>query len=104
MNTLIIEALNCIPSLDGKTNVVSCIHWRVNGSDGTNNVTTYGSEALTYQPNENYISYESLTEEQVIAWLKESMGDKFSDIENIINKLLNEFVNPPIVTLELPWK
>jgi hypothetical protein len=104
MNTLIIEALDCIPLLDGKTNIVSCIHWRVNGSDGINNVTTCGIETLTYQPNENYIPYENLTEEQIIAWLKEFMGDRFSNIENIINKLLNELVNPPIVTPELPWK
>jgi hypothetical protein len=104
MNTLIIEALDCVPFLDGKTNVVSCIHWRVNGTDGTSNVTTYGSETLTYEPIEKYISYESLTEEQIVTWLKKSMGDRFSDIEKIINKLLNELVTPSIVTLELPWK
>jgi hypothetical protein len=103
MNTLIIEALDCIPSLDGKTNVVSCIHWRANGTDGTNNVTTYGSEALEYDSEEKYLSYENLTEEQIIAWLKDSMKDRFFDIENVINGLLNELASPSTITPELPW-
>jgi len=28
--TWVIDSLDCIPSIDGQNNVISCIHWRVN--------------------------------------------------------------------------
>ena len=46
--TWVIEAMNCVPQEDGQTDVVITVHWRLNGTDGTNTATDYGWVGLTY--------------------------------------------------------
>lgn len=102
--TWLIDSIDCIPSLDGKNNVVSNVHWRVNAvSDITKQivipkqtilnldmtttempeqtinepmyfVTTYGNQPLSYTAGSAFTEYEGLTLETVIEWVKSAMG------------------------------
>jgi len=102
--TWLVDSIDCIPSLDGKTNVVSNVHWRINATsdamkqitipsktifnfDGSQTtipeqiltepmyfVTTCGVQPLTYTAGSAFTEYEGLTLETVIEWIKSAMG------------------------------
>ena len=102
--TWLVDSIDCIPSLEDKTNVVSVIHWRVNGTDGTHNVTTYGIQSLTYTTNSSFIEYAGLTLETVIGWVQTAMGaDKVTATQTQLDKMIDNLINPPIVSPKLPW-
>ena len=100
----LIDALDCIPSLDNQTNVVSMVHWRVNGTDGTYSATVYGTQSLTYTVGSPFTSYSGLTQDTVIQWVQSAMGaEQVAAIQtNLDNQIIN-LINPPIVTPTLPW-
>jgi len=102
--TWIIEGLDCIPSQDGQTNVVSNVHWRINGTDGTHNATVYGTQALTYTAGSPFTAYSALTEATVIEWVQAAMGAaQVTAIQTNLDNQIANLANPPIVTPNLPW-
>jgi hypothetical protein len=96
-----IEAMNCKPQDGDLTDVVITAHWRCNGTDGTYSGTVYGATSFG-QPADNFIPYADLTQEQVLGWCWNSGVDKEATEANIDGQIANQ-VNPPIVTLPLPW-
>ena len=102
--TWLVDSINCIPSLENKTNVVSVIHWRVNGTDGTHNATTYGTQSLTYTTDNSFTEYAELTLETVIGWVQTALGaNKVTEIQTYLDKKIDNLVNPSIVSPKLPW-
>jgi len=102
--TWLVDALDCIPSQDGQTNVVFCVHWRVNGTDGTHNATVYGALPLTYTAGTPFTPYAGLTQETVIQWVQSAMGaEQVASIQTSLDNQIATLVNPPIVTPPLPW-
>jgi hypothetical protein len=102
--TWLIESLDCIPSLEGQTNVVSVVHWRVNGTDGTYNATVYGTQSLTYTAGSPFTAYSSLTKDTVIGWVQSAMGaEQVTVIQTNLDKQIADLANPPIITPNLPW-
>jgi hypothetical protein len=99
-----VDSIDCIPSLEGQTNVVSNVHWRVNATDGTHDVTTYGVQPLTYTAGSSFTEYEGLTLETVIGWVQSAMGtDKVAEIQTQLDKMIDNLANPQIVSPKLPW-
>ena len=101
----IISSLECKPSENGLTNVVTGIHWRkqatedINGKSKT--VDLYNVCAVPDASNESFVAFESLTEEIIISWLEAIL-----DIESINNALdakLEDYKNPPLVQKRAPW-
>jgi len=102
--TWVIDSLDCIPSLNGQTNVVSNVHWRVNGTDGTHNSTVYGTQLLTYTAGSPFTAYSALTKDTVIGWVQAAMGaERVALIQTTLDNLIANLANPPIVTPPLPW-
>lgn len=100
----LIESLDCIPLLDSQTNVVSVVHWRINGTDGTNNATIYGTQSLTYTTGNPFTAYSDLTKDTVIEWVKEAMGaEQVRAIKTNLDEQIAFLANPPIITPNLPW-
>jgi hypothetical protein len=63
--------MDCTPSLDGLTDVVSTVHWRYKGTteDGITS-EIYGIISVG-QPNpSNFVDYNNLTFQQVSSWLE----------------------------------
>jgi hypothetical protein len=99
-----IEALNCKPSFDGKTNVVETIHWRLNGVDGDYATSVYGSQGVTYIEGSPFTDYDSLTEETVVEWLKDALGaEQVATYEDGVNGQLEALKNPTVVNPPLPF-
>jgi hypothetical protein len=99
-----IEALNCKPSFDGKTDVVETIHWRLNGVDGDYATSVYGSQGVTYEAGSPFTDYDSLTEEVVVAWVKDALGEEqVTNYEASVSNQLEALKNPTVVTPPLPF-
>ena len=96
--------LECAPSLDGMTNVVKFVSWRLYGTDGTYSAVKQGKLEVGSPAPSNFTPYNDLTQNQVIEWVKETLGQQ--TIDNMIadiNTQLQEMANPSIVTPPLPW-
>jgi uncharacterized lipoprotein YmbA len=95
-----VESLDCVP--DGK--IVSCIHWRVKSTDGTNTSEVYGVQPLVFNTKNAFINYADLTKDTVIGWVQEAMGiDAVTALQETLDKQLEALANPPIITPPLPW-
>jgi len=99
-----IVQLDCIPSVDGQTNVVSNVHWRVSATDGTNTTEIYNSQPLIFDSKNAFVNYADLTKNQVIGWVQEAMGiDVVTRLQESLDNKLKALANPPIVKPPLPW-
>jgi len=105
----IISSLECKTSENGLSKVVSRIQWRCEAltiyEEKEYITEVYGpADMLPPDPN-NFIPYESLTKEQVVQWLTDTMGE--SVVQEIYSRLqnnLNEQINPTIVYLDPPFE
>jgi hypothetical protein len=114
-----IQSLDCVPKEDGLTNVVVTAHWTVtavssegkeiidyNGNDAISPYTSsaYGTQSFTYVPVSQFTPYADLTQEQVVGWVQEAIGiDAVTALKDNLDKQINAQINPPVVTLMLPW-
>ena len=97
----IIERLLVKPTEGTLTDVVITADWRCNGTDETYSGTCYGS--CSFQPpSGSFTPYEDLTQEQVLQWCYENGVDKTAIEANVSLQIQNQ-INPPVVTLPLPW-
>ena len=97
----LIERLLTKPVEGSETNVVITADWRCNGSQETYSGTCYGS--CSFQPpSGDFTPYEDLTQQQVLDWCYANGVDK-NAIEANVTQQINDQINPPVVTLPLPW-
>jgi hypothetical protein len=97
----IIERLLVKPTEGSITDVVITADWRCNGTQDQYSGTCYGS--CSFQPpTGEFTPYEDLTQEQVLNWCYENGVDKTA-IEANVTLQINDQINPPVVTLPLPW-
>ena len=97
----LIERLLVKPTEGTNTDVVITADWRCNGTDETYSGTCYGS--CSFQPpSGSFTPYDDLTEQQVLDWCYENGVDK-NAIEANVTQQINDQINPPVVTLPLPW-
>ena len=97
----IIERLLVRPTEGSLTDVVITADWRCNGTDETYSGTCYGS--CSFQPpTGEFTPYEDLTEQQVLNWCYENGVDQAAIEANVSLQIENQ-INPPVVTLPLPW-
>ena len=97
----LIERLLVKPTEGSNTDVVITADWRCNGSQDNYSGTCYGS--CSFQPpSGSFTPYEDLTQDQVLQWCYENGVDKTSIEANVTLQIENQ-INPPVVTLPLPW-
>ena len=97
----LIERLLVKPTEGSNTDVVITADWRCNGTDETYSGTCYGS--CSFQPpSGSFTPYEDLTQDQVLQWCYENGVDKNAIEANVTLQIENQ-INPPVVTLPLPW-
>jgi hypothetical protein len=100
----VIEQLDCYPEEDGHTDVVFTAHWRLNGTDGANTATVYGSVGLTYEAGQPFTPYADLTLAQVVGWVQAALGaEQVQSLTNNLDGQLASLANPPVVVPPLPW-
>ena len=94
-----IERIVVIPQADQFSSFAWQVIWKCSVSNGVDTKSMVAS--VMFHPAEQsqaYIPYDQLTEAQVVAWVKESIGaDKVAKTEGVVTNLL---VATPSV---LPW-
>jgi hypothetical protein len=89
-----------IAQLDRQTadGLVTTAHWRVDAVDGEHTAGSYGS--VSFERGTSFTAYNSLTEAQVIAWVKEKL-----DVTAIQASLQSEInaKKTPVTSTGLPW-
>ena len=97
----IIERLLVKPTEGTLTDVVITADWRCNGSQDNYSGTCYGSTSFA-PPSGSFTPYEDLTEQQVLDWCFSNGVDKSAIEANVTAQIENQ-INPPVVSLPLPW-
>lgn len=96
-----IEKIDCYPTFETQTDVVCTIYWRMNADDGEHFATAYGSVGVTWKEGDPFTPYEDLTFQQVWGWVAEAID--VDGVKASLEKQIQEQINPPIVSLPLPW-
>ena len=105
----LIERLLVKPTEGSLTDVVITADWRCNGTETTGSGDTeksysgtcYGSCSFA-PPSGSFTPYEDLTQDQVLQWCYENGVDKTAIEANVTLQIANQ-INPPVVSLPLPW-
>jgi hypothetical protein len=104
VNTWSISQLDAYPEAEGHEDVVFGVHWRLDGVDGDHSGSVYGSQSVTLDPGAPFTPYASLTEAQVIGWVKDALGEEAVEAAeaNVAQQIADQ-INPPVVHPALPW-
>ena len=105
----IIERLLVKPTEGSYTDVVINADWRCNGTETTGSGDTeqtysgtcYGSASFP-APSGSFTPYNQLTEQQVLDWCYANGVDQAAIEANVTLQIENQ-INPPVVSLPLPW-
>ena len=97
----LIERLLTKPVEGSLTDVVITADWRCNGSQESFSGTCYGSCSFA-PPTGSFTPYADLTEQQVLDWCYANGVDKSAIEANVTAQIENQ-INPPVVSLPLPW-
>ena len=85
-----------------ESQVVYNVHWRVTGSDETNESTVIGTQILSTEDLSSFTAFESVTHDQMVEWTKAAIGaDGVADIEASLDATLTELATPTSVTLRI---
>ena len=105
----LIERLLVKPTEGPNTDVVITADWRCNGTETTGSGDTektysgtcYGSCSFA-PPTGSFTPYNELTEQQVLDWCYANGVDQAAIEANVTAQIENQ-INPPVVSLPLPW-
>jgi hypothetical protein len=89
-----------IAQLDRQTSdgLVTTAHWRVDAVDGDYSAGSYGT--VGFERGDTFIAYDSLTEAQVIAWVKDKL--EVADIEAGLTAQI-AVKKAPTTAVGVPW-
>ena len=89
-----------IAQLDRQTSdgLVTTAHWRVDAVDGDYSAGSYGT--VGFERGDTFIAYDSLTEAQVIAWVKDKL--EVAEIEAGLQAQIDAKKNPKTAA-GVPW-
>lgn len=107
--SLTINALDTYPAQDSLSDVIYNIHWGLiatsdqKDSDGNAyTATSVGTQVVgTPDPN-NYITFDSLTQSDVVGWLEASDLD-IDALKASLDTRIAELITPTSVTKDVPW-
>ena len=91
---------------DGSGLVIQ-VYFKVHSTDETYSYVSGGNVELSVENITNFVSYENLTEELVMEWIKDVMGPSLGGYEQINMDWINSMKNPmgpPTKIDRLPWE
>ena len=90
------------PQEEGQTDVVYNVHWNVTGVEGEYSVTNIGTQVVPLSEGGDFIPFEDLTNEIVVEWTKEAMGEEnVVNIETSIANQIQDLISPTSVTMTI---
>ena len=98
-----IKNLDYVVSDNDQPNVVTNIHWKLLGSNGTYSSEVSGVQFVAFDDEKSFVKYEDLTEQKVIKWLSSSLGEEqINSLKPSIDAEIQLQVNP-VRKSGLPW-
>ena len=100
--TTTITNMYTLPQVDGQTDVVVNVLYKVAGIDGQYEANIDGSQRCTLTPGQAFTPYDQLTQAQVIGWLDPQM---ISNSQACVQGQINSMITPPVspTNQALPW-
>ena len=103
------RTVDCYPEQDNEADVVYNVHWIVTGtSDQTDpqgtpwSATNIGTQVLDTSQITNFIPFDQLTNDEIVAWTKGAMGDEgVAAVEKNIQDQIDNLITPKSVTLTI---
>ena len=94
------KTVDTYPSLEGKTDVIFNVHWRLTGQDEDGNVgSSYGTQSLETSDLSNFTAFADITEEDINGWVETALGEKkVTGLKASIDAQIAEQINPTVVT------
>ena len=100
-----ITSVQVRPQLDTYSNVVSVINWMLSVSNGTQVLAGQaGATQLGSPSSTSYVDYTTLTEAQLIDWIKTTLGaDKVAECERFVENQAMSMISPVVNKVAPPW-
>ena len=103
------RTVDCYPEQDNEADVVYNVHFIVTGtSDQTYpqgvpwTATNIGTQTLDTSQITDFIPFDQLTNDEIVAWTKGAMGDEYvAAIEKSIQDQIDYLITPTSVTLTI---
>ncbi len=90
------------PQEEGETDVVYNVHWIVTGVDGDYSASCIGTQVVPLNEGGTFIPFEDLTNDVVVEWTKEAMGEEqVTQIEVGVASEIEGKINPTSVTMTI---
>ena len=90
------------PQEEGETDVVYNVHWIVTGVDGDYSASCIGTQVVPLNEGGTFIPFEDLTNDVVVEWTKEAMGEEqVTQIEAGVASEMEGKINPTSVTMTI---
>ncbi len=86
---------------NGHEQVIYNVHWRVTKEDGDYSASSYGTQSLNTEDIKDFVPLEDVTNEIVVAWVKDALGEEVSLIEDSLDQQIEDKKNPTSVTVTL---
>jgi hypothetical protein len=104
----IINQMDCYPTEDGDVDVVFTVHYGCKDEEVVGEETytgyVYGSVGVTHDAEGEFIPYAQLTEEVVVGWVKEALGEEtVAATEAAVLQQIEDQKNPKVISPALPW-
>ena len=105
-----VSTCDCYPTKSGKSNVVHTVHWRLKGTDDSNNdsngnpqtAEAYNSVDLDTSDLSSFTNWSSLDAAKVQSWVEAALGaDEITKLKALIDAQIAEKVSPTSVTKTL---
>ena len=100
--TTTITKMYTLPQVEGQTDVVVNVLYKVAGIDGQYEATIDNNQRCTLTPGQAFIPYAQLTQDQVIGWLDPQM---INSCQECVQGQINSMITPPVspTNQTLPW-
>jgi len=103
--TWTIDNVDCVPEANGLINIISAVHWRLTASDGVNTGEVYGKVLLDFPDSDSFTSFDSLTEDQIVAFLHSAMTtNEITKQLAVADYELNKSKEHLAKSVPLPWQ
>tara|TARA_R100000353_G_scaffold1941_3_gene2882 strand:- start:448 stop:774 length:327 start_codon:yes stop_codon:yes gene_type:complete len=99
--------LKRIKTLDKLSDVITVVHWQASDTETVNGVNYSGSFEGTIgleRPEESgFIDFDSVTEENAVAWAKAALGSEYvASVESSIAGIIAK-KKAPVTSMGVPW-
>jgi hypothetical protein len=102
--------LEVAPSVDGLTNVVKVVHWRITATDDGHSAEAYGSVSLSDPDPDTFTAFDTLTKEIVQGWVEAAINGQSEGEVSVVDQMKTSLTEqiarakaPPVVTMPAPW-